>query len=239
MDSSLAIIFMVNAQQGPGLDRRIRQALNYALDLDEIIHRVKGGAAKPLNGYLTRHHFGYDPETPVYPYDPDRARSLLAEAGYEDGLDLVFDIPATMPDEMPELARMMAEQYSRVGISLEIVEHEDRAGYSEMVREKRINAAAGFDSSPRSTYRVLREKIHSGLRGPWWEGYTNAKVDALIEQAQATFSESERQSIYREIYGIIREDAPWIFLYSPIRYWGVGLDMTDWRPRADGLLIVP
>ena len=239
MDSGLAIIFMANALEGPGRDRRVRQALNYALDMDEIIAEIMHGAAQPLNGYLTPHHFGYNPETPPYPYDPDKARSLLAEAGYQDGLNLVFDIPSVMPDEMPELERMMVEQYSRVGITLKIVEHQDRPAYSEMVREKRINDAAGFDSSPRSTYRVLREKIHSTLQGPWWEGYENQEVDSLIEEAQATVSDTERQAIYRQIYTIIRDDAPWIFLYNPTLYWGVGPTMKDWRPRADGLLIFP
>ena len=236
-DSGLCIIFMANAQEGAARDRRVRQALNYALDVDEIIAEIKHGAAERLNGYLTPHHFGHNPETPAYPFDPDMARRLLAEAGYEDGLTLVFDIPSAMPDEAPALARMMAEQYSEVGITLEIVEHEDRAAYSEMVREKRINDAAGFDSSPRSTYRVLREKLHSGLKGPWWEGYDNEEVNALIEEAQATVSDTERQEIYRRIYTIVRDDAPWIFLYRPTRYWGVGPTMTDWQPRADGLLI--
>ena len=228
---------MVDAQEGPGRDRRVRQALNYALDVDEIIAEVKHGAAKPLNGYLTPHHFGYNPETPVYPYDPDKARSLLAQAGYSEGLSLVFDIPSTMPDEAPALARIMVEQYSRVGITVEIVEHQDRAAYSEMVRAKKINDAAAFDSSPASTYRVLREKIHSGLRGPWWEGYHNEEVNSLIGEAQSTVSEQERQAIYRRIYTIIRDDAPWIFLYRPTRYWGVSSTMNDWEPRADGLLI--
>ncbi len=237
LDSGLAIIFMANSQAGACQDRRVRQALNYALDLDEIIAEIMDGAAKPLNGYLTSHHFGYNPETPVYPYDPEKARSLLAEAGYEDGLDLVFDIPSEMPDEMPDLAQLMVEQYARVGINLDIVEHEDRAAYSEMVREKRIHDAAGFDSSPRSTFRVLREKLHSGLKGPWWEGYHNQEVDSLIEQAQATVDDTQRQAIYRQVYSIVRDDAPWIFLYNPTRYWGVGRSLEDWRPRADGLLI--
>jgi peptide/nickel transport system substrate-binding protein len=238
-DSGLAIIFMANSQKGPCRDPRVRQALNYALDLDQIITEIKHGAAKPLNGFLTPHHFGYNPDTPVYPYDPDRARSLLAEAGYEDGLTLVFDIPSAMPDEAPALARLMAEQYSEVGITLEIVEHQNRAAYSEMVREKNIRDAAAFDSSPRSTYRVLMEKIHSGSRGPWWEGYGNPEVDSLIEESQATISVEERQVIYRRIYSIIRDDAPWIFLYRPTRYWGVGPALGDWVPRADGLLIFP
>jgi peptide/nickel transport system substrate-binding protein len=236
-DSGLAIIFMANAMEGPCRDRRVRQALNHALDVDEIIAQVKGGAAKRLNGYLTPHHLGYNPATPAYPYDPDGARGLLAEAGYESGLRLVFDIPSVMPDEAPDLARMMADQYAEVGITLEIVEHPDRAAYSEMVRAKEINDAAAFDSSPRSTFRVLREKIHSGLQGPWWEGYENQAVDSLIGEAQATLDQAKRQAIYREIYTLIRDDAPWIFLYRPTRYWAVSPSLHRWKPRADGLLI--
>jgi len=236
-DSGLAIIFMANSQEGPCRDRRVRQALNYALDVDQIIAEIKQGAAKPLNGFLTPHHFGYNPETPVYPHDPEMARRLLAEAGYADGLTLTFDIPSSMPDEAPALARMMAEQYSEVGITLQIVEHEDRAAYSETVRDKDIHDAAAFDSSPRSTYRVLMEKIHSGQRGPWWEGYSNGEVDSLIDASQATIAPDDRQAIYRRIYTLIRDDAPWIFLYRPTRFWGVGPALEDWVPRADGLLI--
>lgn len=235
--SGLCIIFMCNSLKGPLKDRRVRQALNYALDVDKIIKEIKQGAATPLNGYLTPHHFGYNPETPVYSYDPEKARSLLQEAGYGDGLNLTFDIPSVMPNEAPQLAQMMKEQFKEVGITLKIIEHKDRAAYSEMVREKRINDACCFDSSPRSTYRVLREKIQSTLRGPWWQGYENKEVNQLIIQAEARHDDIERQKIYREIYTIVTDDAPWIFLYRPTRYWGVNSNMKDWILRADGLLI--
>jgi len=152
-------------------------------------------------------------------------------------LELVFDIPSVMPDEAPRLAQMMAEQYKHVGISAEIIEHKDRAAYSEMVRDKNINDACCFDSSPRSTYRVLREKIQSTLKGPWWQGYENKEVNDLIKQAEATFDTAERQKIYRQIYPIVRDDAPWIFLHRPTRYWGVRSTMQDWKLRSDGLLI--
>ena len=144
-----------------------------------------------------------------------------------------------MPDEAPRLAAMMAEQLAEVGISVEVVEHPDRAAYSEMVREKRIRDACCFDSSPRSTFRVLREKLQSTLRGPWWQGYESAAVNALIKQAQAAFADAERQALYRRIYAMVRDDAPWIFLYRPTNFWGaretvVGLD----SPRSDGLLLL-
>jgi peptide/nickel transport system substrate-binding protein len=237
LESGVCIIFMLNSQNGPCQDRRVRQALNYSLDVDKIIDEILKGAAIPLNGYLTPHHFGYNPETPVYPFDPEKARGLLADAGYRDGLKLVFDIPSVMPDEAPRLTRMMVGQYHQVGISVEVIEHQDRAAYAEMVREKKINDACCFDSSPRSTYRVLREKIQSTLRGPWWQGYENKDVNSLIEQAQATVSNPERQRIYRRLYPIIRDDAPWIFLYRPKSYLGVRSTMKDWKPRTDGLLV--
>lgn len=236
-ESGLCIIFMLNCQEGPCRDRRVRQALNYALDVDRIIAEIMPGAASPLNGYLTPLHFGYNPETPAYPFDPERARALLAEAGHADGLKLVFDIPTAMPDEAPRLAALMAEQLAAVGVSVEIVEHPDRPGYSEMVRGKNIHDACCFDSSPRSTFRVLREKIQSTLRGPWWLGYRNETVDALIVKAQATIDDGKRQALYREIYQLVRDDAPWIFLYRPTRFWGTGPALADWEPRQDGLLI--
>jgi len=142
---------MLNAQNGPCKDRRVRQALDYALDVDAIIAGVMNGCATRLNAYLTAHNLG---------------------------------------------------------------------------------------SSPRSTFRVLREKLHSGLRGPWWEGYQNPQVDALIEKAQATVADADRQRIYREIYAIVRDDAPWVFLYRPTNYWGVRATMAGWAPRPDGLVLL-
>jgi ABC-type transport system substrate-binding protein len=63
-------------------------------------------------------------------------------------------------------------------------------------------------------------------------------VDALIAKAQATVSDIDRQRIYREIYTIVRDDAPWVFLYRPTNYWGARATVAGWTPRADGLLLL-
>jgi peptide/nickel transport system substrate-binding protein len=236
--SGLCIIFMCNAQKGVCRDARVRQALNYALDLDEVIDVAKGGAATPLNGFMTPLHFGYDPGTPVYPYDPKRARSLLEEAGHGGGMRLVIDIPTRMPNEARVLAELMTEHYAKVGVTVEVVEHSDREVYAHMVRDKGINDLCCFDSSPRSTFRVLREKIHSGHRGPWWEGYHNEDVNALIDLAQTTVDDREREGIYRRAYRMIRDDSPWVFLYRPTVFWGVGPAASGWSPGTDGLTLL-
>ena len=235
MYGSLCVIYMINCIIGTCKDRRVRQALNFALDRKTIIDRIAGGAAEPLTGPLTPLHFGWDPETSGYPHDPAAARHLLADAGYPNGLTLKMDIPSEMPDEAIPLSKMMAEQYREAGIEMEVRIHRNRPAYADMVRAKQIGDLCCFDSSPLSTFRVLREKIHSGIKGPWWEGYTNREVDALIEKAQRTVDQSERQRIYRTTYRMIRDDAPWVFLYRPESFWAVGRG-TVWEPSWDGVV---
>jgi peptide/nickel transport system substrate-binding protein len=234
--SSMCVIFMMNAQKGPCSDMRVRQALNYGLDINEVVKQVTLGTATRLTGYLTPHHFGYNPETGPYPYDPDYAKELLAEAGYTDGLKLIIDIPTSSPDEAPKLGDIMKAHYSKIGIDVELVTYTNRAVYADMVRDKNIHDLCCFDSSPISTYRVLREKIHSGYKGPWWEGYSNPKVDRMIDQAQKTFYNNQRKEIYQQVFQIIRDDAPWVFLYRPTYHWALSKKLEGWKQTSTGIL---
>ena len=232
--SSLCIIFMMNCGEGVCTDVRVRQALNYGLDIDKVVKEVKEGAATRLNGYMNPHHFGHNKETKTYPYDPDQAKKLLAETGYGEGMKLTIDIPTRMPDEGPEVGEMMKEYYGRIGVDVEIVSYTDRAAYAEMVRDKNIHDMCCFDSSPISTFRVLREKIHSGHKGPWWEGYHNEEVNGLIDAAQKTFDDTRRAGIYQRVFQIVRDDAPWVFLYRPTYFWAVSKKLGDWAPTSRG-----
>ena len=234
VQTSVCATFMGNLFEGLCTHRAVRQALNYALDVPDIIRTVIHGAARPLTGPLTALHLGYDPETPGYAYAPKRARALLDEAGFGPTLDLALDVPTTLPDEALDLAEKMAEYYSDIGIETRIITHQDRPAYAERVRAKQIHDAACFDSSPFSTFRVFREKFHSGLRGPWWLGYDNPHVNRLIDTARATVEVSARQGLYRQAYALLSEDAPWIFLYNPIRYLGVRHDLGTWQPSPEG-----
>lgn len=234
--SSLCIIFMMNSGSGVCSDTKVRQALNYGLDIDQVIKKVKKGGATRLNGYLNPHHFGYNNETKAYPYDPDHAKKLLAEAGYDDGMKLTIDIPTTMPDEGLEVGEMMKEYYGKIGVDVEVVSYTDRAAYAEMVRDKNIHDMCCFDSSPISTFRVLREKIHSGHKGPWWEGYKNDEVDKFIDLAQKTFDDEIRETIYKQVFQMIRDDAPWVFLYRPTFYLAANKKLSDWKPSPRGMV---
>lgn len=104
-----------------------------------------------------------------------------------------------------------------------------------MVRDKGSGDLALFDSSPASTYRVLREKFHGGLRDPWWQRYADAEVDRLIDDSQAARAVSSAAALFRRATARIRDDAPWLFLYAPHLAWAVGPRLADWRPGLDGI----
>jgi peptide/nickel transport system substrate-binding protein len=240
LPSPTCIIFMCNLTSGVCADRRVRQALNHAVDVPRMVRELFDGAAERLHGPFTTLHRAFDPASVPYEHDPARARRLLAEAGYPDGVAITVDIPTTLPDEARDLARYLVEQGAAAGFRVAVREHADRVAYAYMVRDKRIGDLCLFDSSPPSTYRVLREKFHSGVRGPWWQGYANAEVDRLTDEARGLVDAGERARRYRRAFTLIRDDAPWLFLYAPHAAWGVGARFAAafprWRPGDDGIV---
>ncbi|MEM7115613.1 MAG: ABC transporter substrate-binding protein [Chloroflexota bacterium] len=231
--SNLCVAFLCNASRGLTAHKAFRQALNYAINVERMIDRAHDGAATPLNGPLTPLHFGCDPALPPYPYDPAKARSLLADFA---GAKLVVDLPTRLPDEAPLLGEMLAEDLTAVGLEVEQHHYSDRTGYAHMIKAKQIHDVCCFDSSPLSTYRTLREKLNSDVAGPWWQGYSNPQVNSLLDQASRTPNDAQRQSIYRMAYGLMRDDAPWIFLYRPTLFWGVSHKAGNVMVGPDGFL---
>jgi peptide/nickel transport system substrate-binding protein len=234
--TSTCVIFMCNARSGACADRRVRQALNHAVDVPALVNALRHGAATPSNGPLTPLHLGFDATTPAYPHDPDRARALLRDAGRGDGLEVVLDIPTETPDEAPALAALVAQHYEAAGIQTTIRTFADRPGYAQMVKQKQMDDLACFDSTPVSTYRVLREKFHAGVAGPWWQGYRNPDLDRAVDQAAREPDVERRRAIYQRAHRLIRDDAPWVFLYSPTSVTGLGPGAGPLEIRPQGLL---
>ncbi|MCA9984263.1 MAG: ABC transporter substrate-binding protein [Anaerolineales bacterium] len=232
--SNLCVAFLFNLIDGAAQDVRLRQAINYAVDVERMIAQARAGAATPLNGPLTPWHFGCDPAIPPYPHDPAKARQLLAEVGFTGRLGV--DVPMSLPDEAPLLGQLLAEDLAAVGLEVELRHYDDRPAYAQMVKAKQIGDLCCFDSSPLSTYRVLREKINSDVAGPWWQGYANADVNKLLDQAAAAVDDAERQALYRAAYRHMHDEAPWIFLYRPTYFWGLGRPDPAISVGADGFL---
>ncbi|MGC9311528.1 MAG: ABC transporter substrate-binding protein [Sediminispirochaetaceae bacterium] len=244
-DTSLSVIFLIECGRPPLDNPQVRQALNYAVDKDRLVREIVHGLAYPLNGPFSNRHFAHDPSISPYPHDPQRARRLLEEAGMvrspgtsaggvvEPGTAMHQDFrlhihaPTAIPDEGPALAEFLAGAYRDIGLRVEVHLHEDRAEYARQVAEKELHGIFCFDSSPLSSFKVLHEKIDSRRAGTWWQGYRSDEVNRLISRAASTPDDTERAGIYQQAYRILHEEAPWVFLYQPRRFW---LFNTSSRP---------
>jgi len=234
---SVRVIFMAfdNLKGGPAADRRFRQAVAHAIDLDTIIKKVLGGNALRLGSPLTKYHFGYDPAIKPYDYDPELAKKLLAEAGYAKGVDFVINSPNGRYLNDRDISEAVAGDLRKVGINASVKTHE-WGNYMTLT----YRHAAGpmyllgwgntsFDADG-SLFALLRT-------GQPISSFTNPKLDSLLDQGQATMDQKKRQKIYSEACKVIKDDVAWAFAYQQMDIYGVN-ERVNWKARTDECLAV-
>jgi len=91
-----------------------------------------------------------------------------------------------------------------------------------------------FDSSPPSAWRVFREKLDSRHQGPWWQGYHSPVLNQILDRATAQRDGMQRAVLLGDAFRIVRDDAPWLFLYAPRTRWLIGPRARGWQPSAEG-----
>ena len=231
-----AYIIMFRANKGPLQNPLVRLALNLGIDRQQIIDEVLGGAGYPLTGFVSPFHFGANQDRPSLHYDPERAKALLQQAGYSNGLTLMLNSPTSLPNEAVSLSKAVTKQLRHIGVNVETVYTEDRVAYAHQVRLKDIHDMCIFDSSPLSTFRVLKEKIDARFAGSWWQGYHHEEVEMLLDQAQSTPDEAAREAVYRQCYDLLTQDPPWLYLYNHQIITGMSSQLADWHLPHHGVI---
>ncbi|MGM0641082.1 MAG: ABC transporter substrate-binding protein [Thermotogota bacterium] len=196
-------------------DVRVRQAVNYAINRDEIISLTMGEMAVPATGRVPNFHEAYAPDAPAYEYNPEKAKELLAEAGYPDGFSTQIYAPSNYRERVLEVQQIQ-RQLSQVGIQAQVVAIEwgtyldvTAEGEAPMFRER----WAATSPSPFS----FVESWHS--ESSWnsiFGTYENPEVDKLVDKIKVTVNPQERWELYREVQRIAMEDAVCVPLYWPI-----------------------
>jgi peptide/nickel transport system substrate-binding protein len=234
---SVRVIFLAfdNLKGGPAADRRFRQAVAQAIDLETIIKKVLEGNAIRLGSPLTKDQFGYDSALKPYDYNPEMAKKLLAEAGYAKGVDFVINSPNGRYLNDKDIAEAVAGDLRKVGINASVKTHE-WGNYMTMTYRHAANPAyllgwgnTSFDADG-SLYALLRT-------GQVLSSFTNPKLDSLLDQGQATMDQNKRLKIYSEACKVIKEDVAWAFAYQQMDIYGVS-ERVNWKPRADERLVV-
>lgn len=217
LTSTLSVTCFLNGFARPFSERSARLAVNLAVDVESIIHDVWHGLAQEATTVVSPWHFGYPFDLRPIGYDPRRAEELLGDSSTSDSL--VLRTPLVTPDRALQVSHLIQEQLSWIGLSVEVEVEDDRPRYARDVSRKLIGDMAVFDSSPLSTYRVLREKISSKERGLWWQGVDEQEADQLIHDAHHAVSVEERRAAYEQCLRWLHRNPPWLYLYHPVRLY--------------------
>lgn len=203
----------VNLQDPILKDRRIRQALAYAIDRDAIIRDVLRGQAFPARSILPPSQWAYEPNTPDYKYDPDRARKLLAEAGKSS---LKLSLKTSPVSVSRKIGEAIQEQMRRVGVEIELQSLERQKLTQDMTEgnfQLYLNILVGGNQNP----DIFRLVYGSGAIPPNGQNrsrYVNPQIDKLLNEAQ-TASMDRRKEIFSEVQKTLAEDLPQIYLWYP------------------------
>jgi peptide/nickel transport system substrate-binding protein len=208
-------------------DKRVRQAIAHAIDKSEIIDVVLFGLGSPATGPYVPNTWPYNPDVKKYEFDPEKAKRLLREAGWEDtdgdgiiekdGKPFQFTILTNMGNRLRiNTATIIQWRLAKIGIKVEIRLLEWSTLINEFIDKRRFEAvilgwSIGLDPDQYDIWHSskTREKEFNFV------SYNNPLVDALLEKGRRTFDIKERKKAYYKIQEILADDLPYIFLYVP------------------------
>jgi peptide/nickel transport system substrate-binding protein len=208
-------------------DKRVRQAISYAINKEEIISGVLLGLGKPATGPYKPETWAYNSNVKIYNYNPQKARQLLGEADWrdtkgngileKDGKPFIFEIVTNQGnDTRQKCAEIIQRQLKEVGITVKIRILEWAAFVNDFITKRRFDAVIlGWSISlDPDAYDVW----HSSKTAPEelnFMSYNNPAADEMLEKGRSTFNQSQRKKYYDRFQEIIAEDQPYTFLYVP------------------------
>ena len=204
-------------KQHPLENKKVRQALNYAVDKKKLVEKICYGYASVLNSPVPPGMWSHDDSLWPYNSNPEKAKLLLKDAGFPEGFAIEMGYPEA-DAERREVALIVQANLQDIGVKVKL------SGYSwPTYLDKYWSGAlpllmAKWAPLPDPDF-LLTSQFHTKNQGKGGNVcfYSNPKVDELLDEAKVEVDQSKRKQIYVEIQKLILEDAPWVFLYSPMR----------------------
>jgi len=234
-------VLTMNTTQPPLSDKRVRQALHYAIDIPSIVKNLYAGQGKPFTGGVADTDFGFNPALKPYRYDPAKAKALLAEAGYAGQEITMFAGHGTMVSDK-QLLETIADMWTQVGVKVK-VDMMEMARRQKMLNDRATPPNGMLLGNPQSTLldadgALWRIWHPNGFNGKYWSAnQPGQRFHDLMEQARYSLDQKKRKEIYMEATKIIHDEKPWVELFQEVVLYGVSKRVT-FKPRADFRLIV-
>ena len=224
----------------PGLpfyDERVRQAVNYAVNMEMITEVLLAGLVKPASQPATPGSVGYDPDLKPYSYDPDKARALLKEAGYENGFSFTNIAPGgTLPNDTAIL-QQIASDLSAVGITMK----NRIVTYPQLLRAVIQGDFEGesllmdFNGRYGDAIRPMERGFNHSCSGPGpW--FCNQAIQVVMEKATVTADMAERIRLSQQVVRFYRNTAESLFMFPVAGLDGIAKRVRHWEPWNDVLM---
>jgi peptide/nickel transport system substrate-binding protein len=213
----------------------VRRALSMAIDRRTIAKRLMDGAALPASNLVSPPVFGYAADLEPDAYDPAGAKRLLAEAGYPDGFATTLSAPNNRYVNDEQIAQAVAQMLARVGVRARVETMPMNVYLPKGFKHEFAIALLGWGSfSGDLALRALvaTADAKKGFGAFNWSGYSNPKVDALLDRGFATVDEKAREEIAREAMRTAMRDYAVIPLHHQVTTWAMRKPLA-YAPRTD------
>jgi peptide/nickel transport system substrate-binding protein len=228
----LVMGFNAVKEGSPFADVRIRRAVNHAVNRKAITAALMGGYVEPATQPVPKGSIGYDPELEGYAYDPDKAKALLAEAGYPDGFDVIYEVTAGASSMTDAYSQQVAADLARVGIRMEVRPILFTDAVQKMTRGGWEGTMFSTDFATGPSMDGLRPfRLHScGWSAPW---YCDADAEPLYEQARVAPDRETREGLTRQLVRRYLDQASALYLFPALGLDGLGKRIVQWKTLND------
>jgi peptide/nickel transport system substrate-binding protein len=216
-----------NIESGPLRDKRVRQALNHAVNKDDLVRYDLMGNGRPLATVTMEGEEGHDASLEPYAYDRVKALKLLKEAGYADG----FTLRALVKAQGERAARIIADHLARVGVKLDVTLTTDAEVVKDLTGGSWDVFIAGCPDPMAHSFFI--QSIYLYGQSPYKVG-RNPGYDARLEKMVATLDDGERRGLAEELDRYMHEEALLMFLYQRIKTYGARKDVV-FEPAVTGM----
>ncbi len=214
----------------PTEDPLVRQAMNYAVDVQAIVDALFDGFAKPATGFVASGELGYGAVEP-FGYDPDKAKELLTEAGYPNGFSMDFACPAGAYTHFEEVCEAIQGYLEAVGIktNLQIMES---GQYWDQEANKELPPLFGDSWSEVSGEAYNR--MTGALLGmdASYSSWSDDKIISMLNEISITVDTDARKKLYEDLQVYMKDNPPFIYLYEPMAFEAIRDRVQDYKPRS-------
>lgn len=214
---------------GPTQDVNVRRAISHAIDTELLADKLMGGFASPTGAPQSKTHFGFNSAVQPYPFDLEKAKSLLASAGYPNG----FTLKAQTTPEAKDLLEAVEGMLTKVGIQLDI-QVIPRTEFTPLYSDGKL--APVWTNS----YTIWQGSAETLIDSFFKEGRPRAKwsspeMEALLNTANGTTNAEVRQDAIRKMMTLLHDEAPWVYLFNSKDLYGVS-NKVVWNPPTNRML---